>query len=67
VPPRTLARLAVEIAEATDRRVAAVSDDRVSQNVAAGGPLNLDRGFHRHQHLDEIEHVLSGGAATPRR
>jgi hypothetical protein len=67
VPPRTLARLAVEIAEATDRRVAAVSDDRVSQNLAAGGPLNLDRGVHRHQHLDEIEHVLSGGAATPRR
>ena len=67
VAPRTLARLAVDIAETADRRVAAVSDDLVTRNAAAGTPINLDRGMHRREHLDEIEHTLSGGGATPRR
>ena len=67
VAPRAAARIALEIAETVDRRVAAVSDDLVTKNAAAGGPLNLDRGVHRREHLDEIEHVLSGAAATPRR
>ena len=67
VAPRTLARLAVDIADAADRRVAAVSEDLVTRNAAAGMPINLDRGVHRREHLDEIEHTLSGGGATPRR
>jgi hypothetical protein len=65
--PRMLARLAVDIAEAADRRAAAVADDLVTRNAAAGTPINLDRGMHRREHLDEIERVLSGGGAAPRR
>lgn len=64
--PRAAAEMAVAIAEATDRKVAAVSDDLVRQNAAADTPINLDRGVHRREHLDEIEHILSGGAVTPR-
>lgn len=60
VPPRKAAELTVAIAETVDRRVAAMSDDLVARNAAAGSPLNLDRGIHRREHLDEIERVLSG-------
>jgi hypothetical protein len=52
--------MAVAIAEAVDRRVAGLSDDRVAKNAAAGSPLSLDRAEHRKEHLDEIERVLRG-------
>jgi DinB family protein len=55
LPPRQVAELAVSIATAVDRRVAALSDDLVARNVAAGSPLSLDRAMHRKEHLDEIE------------
>jgi hypothetical protein len=56
--PRRAAELVVQIAEAVDRRVAALSDDAITRNVAAGSPLNLVRAIHRKEHLDEIEHAL---------
>ena len=59
LPPRKAAELAVAIAEAVDRRVAALSDDAITRNVAAGTPLNLVRAVHRKEHLDEIERALS--------
>jgi len=55
LPPRKAAELAVAIAEAVDRRVAALPEDLVTKNAAAGSPLNLSRAFHRKVHLDEIE------------
>ena len=58
LPPRKAAEMTVAIAEACDRRVAAMSDDLIAKNAAAGGPLNLDRGVHRREHLDEIEKLL---------
>jgi hypothetical protein len=58
LPPRKAAEMAVAIAEAVDRKVAALSDDAVARNVAAGSPLNLVRGQHRKEHLDEIERLL---------
>jgi DinB superfamily len=58
LPPRKLAEMAVSIAEAADRRVAALSDDLVARNAAAGSPLNLSRDVHRKEHLDAIEHAL---------
>jgi hypothetical protein len=58
LPPRQAAEMAVAIAEAVDRKVAALSDDLVSRNTAAGAPLNLDRAHHRQDHLDEIEKIL---------
>jgi hypothetical protein len=60
LPPRALAQMAVAIADAVDRRVAGLSDDRVAKNTAAGSPLSLDRAEHRKEHLDEIERVLRG-------
>jgi DinB superfamily len=58
LPPRLAVRLTVEIAERVDRRLAALSDERVAANKAAGEPLFLTRAHHRKTHLDEIERVL---------
>ena len=58
LPPRRAATLAVETARATDQAVAALSDDLLAKNVAAGSPINLLRAEHRREHLDEIEQVL---------
>jgi len=59
LPPRTAAEVAVTIAEAVDRRVAALPEELVTKNAAAGSPLNLSRAVHRKEHLDEIERVLT--------
>jgi hypothetical protein len=58
LPPRQAADLAVAIAEAADRKVAALPDDIVTRNAAAGSPINLLRAEHRRAHLDEIEAAL---------
>jgi uncharacterized damage-inducible protein DinB len=58
LPPRRAAELAVAIAEATDARVAALPDDFVQRNAAAGNPVNLLRATHRREHLGEIETAL---------
>lgn len=60
VPPRAMADLALGIAEAVDRRIAALPDARIAANLAAGKPVNLLRAAHRREHLDEIEHALRG-------
>jgi len=59
--PRRAATLAVETARAADQAVAALSDDLLAKNAAAGSPINLLRAEHRRAHLDEIEHALAGG------
>jgi len=56
--PRQAADLAVTIAEAVDAKVAAMPNDLVARNAAAGSPLNLLRAEHRAEHLREIEHVF---------
>src|SRR5262245_11440175 len=56
--PRRAATLAVETARATDQAVAALSDDLLAKNAAAGSPINLLRAEHRREHLDEIEEML---------
>ena len=58
VPPREMANLALSIAEAVDRKVAALPDDFASRNAAAGSPVMLLRAEHRKEHLDEIERAL---------
>jgi hypothetical protein len=59
LPPRVAARLTLEIAERVDRRLAALSDERIAANQAAGEPILLTRARHRRTHLDEIERVLA--------
>jgi len=58
LPPRVAAQLALQIAEETDRKVEALSDEMVAQIVAAGEPLNLSRADHRKEHLDDIARYL---------
>jgi hypothetical protein len=60
LPPRAAAQLAIATAEAVDRKVETLSDDRVAANAAAGNLVNLRRAQHRREHLDEIEHALGG-------
>jgi Mycothiol maleylpyruvate isomerase N-terminal domain len=59
LPPRRAATLAVETARAVDAALAAVSDELLAKNAAAGGPINLRRSEHRREHLDEIEQALA--------
>jgi len=59
LPPRRAATLAVETARAIDQAVAALSDDLLAKNAAAGSPIKLQRSEHRREHLDEIEQALA--------
>jgi hypothetical protein len=61
LPPRRAATLAVETARAADQAVAALPDDLLAKNAAAGSPINLRRAEHRREHLDEIEQALARG------
>ena len=58
--PRRAADLAVAIAEATDRKVASLSDDLVRRSAAPGSAITLVRADHRREHLDEIERTVKG-------
>lgn len=58
LPPRTAAQLALQLAEETDQRVEALSDEMLAQIVAIGQPFNLSRANHRKEHLDDIESYL---------
>ena len=57
IPPLEAARLAVQIAEETDARVATLPADRLwPQNPDS--PLYAVRASHRGEHLDEVESAL---------
>jgi hypothetical protein len=58
IPPRAAAQLALEAAEAVDRRIEALPDRTIEAIGAAGNPFNLTRHVHRAEHLDEIERAL---------
>ena len=59
--PRAAALLAVQIAEETDRMIAALSDERLE--VATERWFTTDRWEDRQEHLDEIEHALEGSVS----
>ncbi len=63
MPPRRAAELALQIAERSDRAVAALSDAFITTNAVIEY-LNLSRSDHRSEHLDEIERVL-GSRSLP--
>jgi uncharacterized damage-inducible protein DinB len=56
--PRRAGDLAVAIADEVDGKVAALTEDFITRNAAAGGPINLDRAEHRREHLQDIEQRL---------
>ena len=58
--PRAAALLAVQIADETDRRMAALSDERLEE--ATERWFTTRRWEDRQEHLDEIEHALAGRA-----
>jgi len=60
MPPRRAAELAISIARATDAKVAALRDDIIEKNKAAGTPVWLTRSVHRKEHLDDMEQALKG-------
>jgi hypothetical protein len=57
IPPREAARLALELAEATDARVAAMPPGRFWPRDPTS-PLYPVRASHRGEHLDEVEAAL---------
>jgi hypothetical protein len=67
IPPREAARLALEIAQETDARVAILPVDRLWP-TDPNSPLNALRASHRGEHLDDVEAALRArhhGGATP--
>jgi hypothetical protein len=64
IEPPELARLALRIAEETDRRVASLPPDRMFPQDP-DSPVNSLRADHRGEHLDEVEAALgaAGGFA----
>jgi hypothetical protein len=59
IAPSEAARLALEIAETTDARVATMSSDRFWPQDPTS-PLYPVRASHRGEHLDEVEAALRG-------
>ncbi|MCC6166379.1 MAG: DinB family protein [Caldilineaceae bacterium] len=59
--PRRVADFALTLAEAVDRAVAALSDEQLAQNRAAGSLLNVSRADHRLEHVEELERALGLG------
>lgn len=57
IPPREVARLALEIAEVTDARVATLPVDRLWP-YDPDSPLYPVRASHRGEHLDDVEAAL---------
>lgn len=69
IPPREAARLALQIAEETDARVAELPLDRLWPRDP-DSPLYAVRASHRGEHLDDVEAALAvttRGEARPRR
>ncbi len=60
IPPRAAAQLAVDAAEAVDRRVSDASPQVVEALKATGRERTLNRHLHRREHLEEIERALAG-------
>ena len=63
IVPSETARLALEIAEATDARVAGLPAERMWPNDPES-PIYAVRALHRGEHLDDIERALGGGSAS---
>jgi hypothetical protein len=59
LPPRIAVQIAIDSAEAIDRKLDAISDAWLAELAAAGNPANPNRWIHRREHLDEIERVLT--------
>lgn len=59
VEPGAAAALALDAAEAVDRRIAALAPAAVVHALTTGRPAMVDRSLHRGPHLDEIERTLA--------
>jgi hypothetical protein len=59
IPPREAARLALNAAEAVDRKLETVGPELIGA-IAAVNPRWIVRAAHRGEHLDGIERALAG-------
>jgi hypothetical protein len=57
--PRAAAQLALEMAEQTDGKIAALPDALLEGFAASNPPVSVSRALHRREHLDEIERALT--------
>jgi hypothetical protein len=62
IPAGDAARLALQIAEETDRTIASLPPELAGRAWPSNSesPLNLSRADHRGEHLDEVEAALRG-------
>ncbi len=59
IPPREATQMALNAADAVDRKVERLPPDVILAIRAAGNPVNLNRSEHRAEHLEQIERVLN--------
>jgi hypothetical protein len=60
LPPDSISKLALDLAEALDAKLAALPDSVLDQfETTAARPFNLSRAYHRNEHLDQIEAALN--------
>lgn len=57
LPPRAAVQLAVDHAEAIDRKLETLSDQLLADILALPNPPNLERAIHRREHLEQLERV----------
>lgn len=62
IPPHEAARLALEAAEALDRRLVEYPEHCL-ERVHVNNPRWVDRSIHRNEHLDEVDAALKKPAA----
>ena len=60
IPARDAIKLALDAADAVDRKVEGLSSELAAAIEAAGLPQTLRRSVHRNEHLDDIERALDG-------
>jgi hypothetical protein len=59
IPPRTAVRLALDAAEAVDKRIAELSEDLIDVARPVMDPRMFERFHHREDHLSAIERVTT--------
>lgn len=57
LPSRAAVQLALDHAEAIDRKLESISDQLLTAILALPNPPNLERAIHRREHLEKLERV----------
>jgi Mycothiol maleylpyruvate isomerase N-terminal domain len=60
IPPRQVAQMALANSEAAQRKLESVAPEILERNLAIGGGVDIMRGRHWSEHIDQIERALKG-------